>query len=117
MATYEKYKHDIVRHEGNLADIVVDLEGIEEIGGITIQVRKNDARKTLIFEKSTLDSETSGDIIVNSEGTGFTIVLNPEDTKGYPGNHLYEIDILNNDHKPFLTIGGIFRIEPEINSM
>lgn len=115
MATYEKYKQDIIRHEGNLADIVIELTNIDiSESDVSIQVRKID--NSLVFSKSTLDSETSSDITISSDGTTITIILNPEDTKGHAGNHKYEIDVLDSEERPYLTIGGIFRIDAEINT-
>jgi|AntRauTorcE11897_2_1112592.scaffolds.fasta_scaffold129999_1 hypothetical protein len=107
---YAKYSYNIIRQEGNLSGFSVEFTELSLTDRfVSIQVR--DRNNTLIFEKTT----PTGGIVINSDEKGFEITFEPEDTKGYAGAHQYEIDIMDNMDRPFLTIGGLFIIEPEIN--
>jgi NADPH-dependent 7-cyano-7-deazaguanine reductase QueF-like protein len=43
------------------------------------------------------------------------IPFTAEEMKGNPDKHYYEIDFLNLQGKPFITIGGVLPINAEIN--
>lgn len=117
MTTYSKLYKDIERHEGNLADIVIEFTNFDPTGlDFTLQVR--DKNRNLILEKSTIaGSGTENDFGISTDNKYLTIVLHPEDTEGKVGIHDYEIDFLNTDGQPFVTIGGLFEIIKQINTL
>lgn len=109
MATYEPYKYNITRHEGNLSDIEIEFTNVDLTNNsISLEVRDNN--NSLILRKTSEDG-----ITINPDNTSFVIQLLPEDTKEKSGVHRYEIDIMNSFGQPYITIYGVFTITPEIN--
>ena len=111
MSTYQKYALNLTRHEGNRADIIIELDNLDmsEISLITFEVRDED---DILLIRKTSDDEDE----ISVDDQTFTIELYAEDTKGNAGSHFYEIDFVNvPDEEPFATIGGTFTITAEVN--
>jgi hypothetical protein len=112
MATYDKYIYNLLAYqEGNEADFEFELGvnfPLEEVGDISFQAR--DKRGRLIMPEKTLLTET-----LTLTARVVRIPFSAAEMKGIADTHEYEIDFLNLQGKPFITIGGIFPINPEIN--
>ena len=112
MATYDKYIYNLAPYqEGNEADFEFELDEnfpLEEVGDISFQARNPKGRlimpeKTLLTNTLTLTAR-----VVN-------IPFSADEMKGIADKHQYEIDFLNLQGKPFITIGGVLPINAEIN--
>ena len=113
METYDKIYYDIPPYqEGNLQSFEFDVDAsfdMSQVGDITLEVRTTSGRA--MIEKS----ESSGTIVRN--GQNVLIPFLPVDTKGRAGSYFYEIDFKNVSGQPFVTMGGKFVINPEINQL
>lgn len=113
MATYEKVKYDIPPYqEGNESDFVIELDNnfpLDEVTDITFQVKKVSGSVIMSKSKSTGSISLSGKIV--------TIPIDPSDTIGNVGTHVYEVDFKNMSHNPFITLGGTLTINKQINTL
>lgn len=113
METYDKIYFDIPPYqEGNLQGFEFDVDAsfdMTQVGDITLEVRTTSGRA--IIQKS----EANGTITRNGQTVSITFL--PADTKGRAGSYFYEIDFKNLSGQPFVTMGGKFIVNPEINSL
>lgn len=116
-ANYEISRFDLTPYqEGNLAAIDFDVEDtfpMINISDITLSVIKPASNAAFIRK-----SKSEGDITTTQLEDGYwnmCIEIQPEDTVGYPGTHLYEIDFLNLEGKSIATMKGAFIIEKQYN--
>ncbi len=121
MATYEKLVYDQPPfQEGNESDIVIELDSnfpIDQVSDITFQVRN------FLGEALISDTMATGTVRLEeelSDGEVIQVVYVPVPaaaTVGKPGLHAYEIDFKNRDGKPFATVGGVFPIDAQTNTL
>jgi hypothetical protein len=125
MATYEPLVKDLDPYqEGNESDLQLELEGnfpIDIVSDITFQVR--DFKGNILISKRMV----GGDIAITDDTAGgdpegdavklVTIPIPPSDTRGKPGMHQYEVDFLNLNGNPFITVGGLFPVTHEKNTL
>lgn len=110
--TYEKCKLDLGPYqEGNLASIDLEMDETFPMEGVGVTLQVKDSEGTVIIEKSSYEDD------ITIAGQDITIPLLPGDTETLAGRHKYEIDFINASNQPFATIGGIFIVEPEINTL
>jgi hypothetical protein len=113
MPTYDKFPYNIPAYqEGNQQDFEFDLDEnfpIDQVSDITFQVKSDRAQTLISLKKST------GGIL--QDNRYIRIPFEPADTKGRVGVHMYEIDFINLQGKPFATIGGTFTINKEVDTL
>ena len=113
MATYEKYELALGPYqEGNLADIELEMDALFPMTDVNVTMQVRDSSGNVIIAKSSYEEDE-----IDITGQDITITLDPDDTKGHPGLHDYEIDFLNDEDEPFATIGGKFTVSPEVNTL
>lgn len=103
MATYLIAKEiTITRKAGDVADIVITVPVALSMSGRTARFGVFRQDESQVMLKEAVDCVVSGQTI--------TIALAPEDTEGKQGDHVWELEVINDDGP--ITIGkGDFKIQ------
>lgn len=117
-ANYDISKFDLSAYqEGNLAAIDFDIEDtfpLLNLSDITLSVIKPASNAVFIRK-----SRSEGKIVTTQLQDGYwnlLIDIEPEDTAGNAGSHIYEIDFINLEGKSIATIKGDFIVEKQYNN-
>lgn len=105
MATYLKGKsRKIIRQEGDDADITITLPALLPVVGASLKfaVFKQGQKTAFISKEAVMTAQT------------VAIPLLPGDTKGHPGLHFYEIEIVRPDGKILTAATNHFEIIKEL---
>ena len=110
MASYTiKRDITIIRQEGDNSDVIITIPDVLNIDNADITFLVVTSTKDEIIKKTLLDGITKDSQII-------TVKLDPVDTKGYYGNHKWELQLNDQtvDSYGIVTVGkGIFTINKE----
>jgi hypothetical protein len=105
MATYLKgNSRKIVRQEGDDADVTITIPEMLPVVGATL--------KFAVFKQWQKVPFINKSVVMATQAV--TIPLVPDDTKGHPGLHFYEIEIVKPDGKILTAATNQFEILKEL---
>lgn len=106
--------------EGNKDDFTFDLDTnfpVEDVGDITFQVRNSLGKEVFSKKKTTGGITVAEDTTQTPSLWTISVLFTPSDTKGKAGTHEYELDFKDKQGDPFMSIGGKFKVNKEVNTL